>query len=349
MNLPFLQPKISVRERAFLARQMATMLSAGVHLTQGMNMIAEQVRNKRLQEILFEVVADINRGLAFSAAIAKHPEAFDLVFVSVAKSGEATGKLDEVLENLAAQLEEQDEFISSIRGALLYPIFILIVMIAVGIFMSVRVVPQLKTVFDEAGASLPWTTRLLVTISDTLINYWYIYIVAFAGLIALTRWYLTTEQGQLFYNQIQIKNPTGIGLAVYMARFSGTLSMLTKAGVPIIQAVNITADVMSNEIYRRSLKEVVSELERGIPISTPIGRNPYFPAVVSQMLAVGEQTGQIDAILGKLAKFYRDEATRRVHDLSRLFEPAMIVLIGFGVAFIVFSILLPIYNIAQLQ
>lgn len=349
MTIPFIRQKISVREKAFLARQLVTMLTSGVHLTQGITMIAEQVKNKRLQEILFDIVADINKGLAFSSAIAKHPDAFDLIFVSVARSGEASGKLGEVLENLAAQLEEQDEFQSSIRGALLYPLFIAAVMVAVGIYMSVKVIPQLKSVFDEAGATLPWTTRLLVGISDTMINYWYIYILVVAGLIVLVRWFLTTGQGVLMYSRFQIKNPLGINLAVYMARFSGTLSMLTGAGVPIIQAVNITAEVMNNEIYRRSLKEVVTELERGIPLSTPIVKNDNFPPIVGQMLAVGEQTGQIDSVLGKLAKFYRDEATRRVHDLSRLFEPAMIVVIGIGVAFIVFSILVPIYNIAQLQ
>ena len=349
MTIPFLSTKISVRERAFLARQLATMLGAGVHLTQGISMIAEQVRNKRLQAILYEVVADINKGLSFSTATAKHPDAFDLIFVSIAKSGEASGKLDEVLEELATQLEEQDEFLSSIRGALIYPAFILVVMIGVAILMSIKVIPQLKQVFLESGANLPWQTQMLVFISDTMIKFWYIYIIGFLGVVAFLRWYMTTQQGILLYNQIQIKNPTGIGLSVYMARFAGTLSMLTRAGVPIIQSVNITAEVMSNEIYRRSLKEVVSELERGIPLSTPILKNSYFPAIVGQMLTVGEQTGQIDTVLGKLAKFYRDEASRRVHDLSRLFEPAIIVVIGLGVAFIVFSILVPIYNIAQLQ
>lgn len=349
MRISFLSSRVSVRERAFLARQLATMLSAGVHLTQGISMIAEQVRNKHLQAVLYEVVSDVNKGLSFSTAIAKHPDAFDLIFVSVVKSGEASGKLDEVLQELAAQLEEQDQFLSNIRGALIYPIFILIVMIGVAILMSVRVIPQLKQVFLESGAQLPWQTQMLVFISDTMIKFWYIYVIVFLGLVAFVRWYLTTDQGKLLYNLIQIKNPTGIGPAVFMSRFAGTLSMLTRAGVPIIQSVNITAEVMDNEIYRQSLREVVNELERGIPLSTPILKNAYFPPIVGQMISVGEQTGQIDSVLEKLAKFYRDEATRRVHDLSRLFEPALIVLIGLGVAFIVFSILLPIYNLAQLQ
>jgi type II secretory pathway component PulF len=347
-KLPSLK-RVSVKEKAFFARQLSVMLASGIQLAQALDILNRQTKNEYFKEIVESMRQDLNKGISFSGTLGKHQNVFGLVFLNVVRSGEASGNLEKVLHDLADQLEAEDRFISNIRGALIYPIFIFVVMVFVAILMAVKVIPQLRGVFEESGAQLPWSTQVLFWISSLLITKWWVIIGVLAGIVVFLRWYFTTEGGILLWGNFQIKNPTGLGLNVFMARFARTMGMLAGAGVPIIEAVSITSEVMGNELYRRDLNEVVQELERGIPMSVPLSKSPHFPVLVSQMMTVGEQTGKLDEILENLAKYYETEAEDRVRNLSKIFEPALIVFMGLGVAFIVFSILLPIYNIAQLQ
>lgn len=341
--------RVSVKEKAFFARQLATMLASGIQLAQALDIIVRQTKNDFFREVIESMRGDLNKGISFSGTLAKHQRVFGLVFLNVVRSGEASGNMERVLHDLADQLEAEDRFIANIRGALIYPIFIFVVMVVVAILMTVKVIPQLRGVFEESGAKLPWSTQLLFTISNVLITKWWMIIALLVGVVVFLRWFFSTESGILLWDRFQIKNPTGLGQNVFMARFSRTMGMLASAGVPIIEAVSITSEAIGNELYRRDLQEVVQELERGVPMSVPLSKSSYFPVLVSQMITVGEQTGKLDEILGNLAKYYENEAEDRVRNLSKVFEPALIVFIGLGVAFIVFSILLPIYNIAQLQ
>jgi len=348
MEISFLR-RVSLKEKAFLARQLATMLASGLTLDKALSIIISQTRNILLKETLEEVIKDLESGLKFSAAIIKHPKVFDQVFVNVVISGEAVGRLSEVLSRLANQLDKQENFLSKIKSALLYPIFIVIAMIAVLILMMVKVIPELKAIFAEAGVQLPWSTRLLIRISDSLVDYWWIYLLALGAFIFLFKIALKTELVQYWIAKLMIKMPGGLGRDIYMARFSRTLGMLVSAGTPIIEAINITAEVMNNKIYEEQLKKTASQVEKGVPLSVPIEKAGIFPLLIPQMISVGEQTGRLDETLEKLANYYEGESDAKIKGLSSLFEPVLIVLIGLAVGFLVFSILVPIYQIAQLQ
>lgn len=348
INLDFLD-RVTTKDKAFLSRQLATMISSGLPIDRAINVLAAQTKKKIIRETLEQIDKDLEGGQSFSAAISHHPKVFDKVYVNIVVSGEAVGKLAEVLTHLADQIETQSNFNGKIQGALVYPIFIVVVMIAIMILMMVKVIPQISEIFKESGANLPWTTQVLISISNSMMNYWWIIIIVFSALIVGIRLFFVSKPGQYLYNKVQIMLPGGIGKDVYMSRFSRTLGMLVQSGTPIIDAVRITADVMNNQIYKKSLENIASQLERGIPMSVPLEKDPYFPLVVPQMVLVGEQTGKLDQVLNNLADYYENETSDKIKGLTSLFEPALIVIIGLGVGFIVFSILMPIYQIVQLQ
>ncbi|OGD65655.1 hypothetical protein A3F08_02410 [Candidatus Berkelbacteria bacterium RIFCSPHIGHO2_12_FULL_36_9] len=350
MNLNFdLFDRVTVKDRAFLSRQLATMLSSGLSIDRAIILIAAQSKKNIIKTTLEEIDKDLQAGQSFSSAISRHPKVFDKVYVNVVVSGEAVGKLAEVLTHLSDQLESEDKFRGKIQGAMVYPIFIVLVMIAIMTLMMIKVIPEIAKIFKEAGAELPWTTKILIFVSQGIIDYWWIVIIAIIGIFIGLKIFLATDYGKLLINMIQINLPWGLGKDVYMARFNRTLGMLTSSGTPIIDAVKITADVMNNKIYKTSLENIASQLERGIPMSVPLEKDPHFPLVVPQMVMVGEQTGRIDQVLNNLANYYENQTDDKIKNLTALFEPALIVLIGIGVGFVVFSVLMPIYQVVQLQ
>ena len=348
INLDFLE-RVTTKDKAFLSRQLATMIASGLPLDRAIAILAAQSRKKILKETLESINADLESGEKFSTAISRHPKVFDKVYINIVISGEAVGKLSEVLTHLADQLEKESDFKSKIQSAIVYPAFIIVVMVAIVFLMMTNVIPQISDIFKESGAQLPWTTLALISISEFVVTYWYIVVIVLIGIVVGLIFFLRTETGRYTLHKLYINIPTGIGKDVYMARFARTLGMLLQAGTPIIDAVKITADVINNVIYQKSLENVAAQLERGIPMSVPIEKDPNFPLVVPQMVMVGEQTGKIDEILMNLAEYYESQSADKLKGLTSLFEPLLIVIIGIGVAFIVFSILMPIYQIVQVQ
>lgn len=325
------------------------MLSSGIPLAEAIKVLQSESRNPVIQESLLEIVKDIEAGSSFSVAIERHPQLFNSVYVAVARSGEASGRLEEVLTQLADTIEKENMIVSRIRSAMIYPAFIILAMIAVAALMMVRVIPQLKSIFIESGAELPFSTRALISISDFMVNYWYAIIIVLVLAAIGLRIYLKTPTGILLINQLQARMPAGISEGLYMGRFARTMSMLIRAGIPIIQSLDISAQVMNNLIYADSLHTAKTQVERGIPLSAPLQSNRFFPRIVSEMILVGEQTGKLDEILTKLADYYDEEMDAKIRGISSLIEPVIIVILGIAVAFLVISILMPIYNIAQIQ
>lgn len=350
MQLPFLNV-VTIKDKAFFTGQLSTMINSGLPLTRSLEILATQSRKPALKDILKEVTADLEEGVSFSKSISKHPAVFDNVFISIIRSGETSGKLDQVLKELATQLENENRFISRLRGAMLYPVFILCAMIGVAILMMVKVIPQISQIFKESNAPMPWATKALIAASNVLIHQWWVVILVIIGLVLFLRYYFKTTGGQLVYNNIQIHFPLikVVSEDIYMSRLTRTLAMLVGSGVEIIKAVNITSEVMNNLVYQKGLKEVSSQIERGIPMSVPLSKNPIFPILLSQMVAVGEQTGKLDEVLRNLANYYQEESDARMRSLTALVEPIIIMIIGAGVGLMVFAILMPIYNIAQIQ
>jgi type II secretory pathway component PulF len=346
--LPFLK-SVPLRDKAFLARQLATMLESGIPLAQAVSIIGVQAKNQLLKDSLASVVHDLEHGLTFSNAVSKYPRVFNRVFISAVRAGEASGKLDEVLGELANQMEKDTEAVSKVKGAMAYPIFILCAMVIVVIIMMVKIVPQIKTIFVENNASLPWVTEMMMSISDSLVNYWWVYAVGIGFMVYGLRFYVKTDSGRDHWNRMKIRMPVigAINQGAYMSRFARTLSMLTKAGVPIIESLKIVADVIDNELYRNSLMKVAYEVSRGVPISVPLQRDKNFPIIVSQMALVGEQTGKMDEVFAKLAHYYEGETDEKIKAMSSLLEPAVLLIIGVGAAFVVFSIIMPLYSLGD--
>lgn len=347
MNIPFLKNRVSGNEKAFLARQLATMISSGLTIDRAIAILGNQTTNTYLKEVLKQIDTDLEAGLPFSTAMAKHPKVFNRVFVNVVIAGEAVGKVAEVLSEMAERLEKDQELGSKLRAALYYPVFIFVAMIVVGILVVARVVPQLETLFTEAKVALPWTTQLLISVSHFLEGFWWLAILGIIGLIVAFRLAIATPKGKEFSDGIALKLPVALVKDMYMARFTRTLSLLLQSGTPIIESLAITGEVMNNRYYSTILVEAKDEISRGIPLSVPLSKSPLFPIVVPQMIAVGEQSGRLDQVLNTMANYYEEEANTKIRALSSLFEPAMILVIGIAVAFIVFSVFMPIYQIAQ--
>jgi type IV pilus assembly protein PilC len=346
-----LPARVNLREKAFMTRQLATMLGAGLPLNNCMSILYTQTRKPILKEALGQILANVEEGVTFSRAISKHTRIFDKAFVAIVQSGEASGELEKVLADLAKQYEDEYSFWSKVRSALLYPAFVLTALIAGAIIMSVKILPQLKELFEQSGSQIPWTTRALFAFSTSLINYWWLYIIVVIGLVFLVRWYLNSPDGQYNFHKFQISFPITRTIAryIYMAKFTKTLGMLVAANVPIIKALGIVGEAINNKVYKEDLRAISDQVERGIPMSSPLEKNPHFPLIVSQMIFVGEQTGKLDQILASLDKYFTEELDTQLKSIASLVEPIVIVILGCGVAFFVFSILLPIYQISQLQ
>lgn len=345
------KPKITPKDRAVFARQIATMISAGLTLTKAISIVANSARNDRLKELYYTIYKDLEEGSSFSGALAKHPEAFDRVFVSVVRSGETTGNLETVLDQSAENLENDNNLIAKIRGAMYYPGFIFSALVVVGIYMLIKVIPQLQELFMQSGAKLPWATRAIIWLSEFVQSKWYIAIAIIVALVIFLKSWAASANGARTLSLWQLKFPivTKFSTGLYMTRFCQIMQMLVESGVPLLEALKIMSGSISNIILEEEINSMVVEVERGIPLSTPLTKSPYFPKLIGQMVSVGEQTGKLDQVLGKIAQYYEEETDNMIKSLASLIEPAILLVVGMGVALLVFAVLMPIYSIVQFQ
>lgn len=348
MELQFLR-RVTNKEKAFFTRQLAVMLKAGLPLTRGLNIILTQTKNKYFAAILTDVYEHLEEGYPLSQALGRYPSVFNEVYIAVVRAGEASGQLEKVLAELSKNLEEQNRLTSAVYNAMLYPVFVLLAMILIGFYVVTRIIPQLKELFSESDVQLPLATRVLLAVADFLNQYWYIVIILLVIVVVVLRMYFKTPAGRLFWSMTQLKVPLfkQIFEGVHVNQFCRTFGMLTTAGVPIIDTVNIVGQVVNNVVYREAMVEVAHQLELGVPMSSPISKNPWFPPLVSQMILVGEQTGRLDEIFLNLASYYETETTNRIKGIASLLEPILIIIVGIGVAFMVFAVLMPIYEVSQ--
>lgn len=347
----YFESKITLKDKAVMSRQLATMISAGLTLNKAISILASQARNDRLKRIFLAIYKDLEDGLAFSSALSKHPEAFDRVFVSIVKSGETTGNLELVMDQMANRLENDSDFIGKIRSALYYPLFILIALIGIGTYMLVSVIPKLEAIFTKASVGLPFATKVVIGLSHFLSSKWWLALLILVVLIFLIRAWAVSEKGARTLSQWEISLPIvkAFSVNIYMSRFSRVLEMLVKAGVPLLDALKVASTTMNNHIYEDSIDAMANEVEKGIPLSVPIQRDQNFPKILGQMVAVGEQTGKLDQVLEKAAVYFERESENKIKAISTLIEPIILLIIGFAVAFLIFAVLVPIYNIAQYQ
>lgn len=349
----------SYKDVIIFSRQLATLIDADVPLINALNTLASQATNPAFRKILEEITETVNAGGALSDALKKYPNVFSEFFVSLIKSGETAGKLHQVSGYLADYLEKQGEIRSKTLGALIYPAFLLLAVVAVFIVLFFGfaplgvppVIPQILAIVQEAGVEeLPLTTRALILINNSLTNYWYLWIVGVLIIIVWLYNYIKTEKGRKKYDKIKLKLPLlkKAVQGIYLARLSETLSTLVKAGVPILDSLEISSNVVGNRIYQSILLEAKDKVGKGLKISDVFTKYPEFiPPIVAQMMMIGEKTGKIDFMLDHIAKFYTNEADSIIKNLPSVIEPVVILLFGVIVFIMVSGVLLPLFSIIR--
>jgi len=339
---------ISAKEFVMFSRQLAVMVEAKVPLLSAFKSIAEQTENPFFARILSSVLADIDEGKSLAECLRKHPRVFSELYVNMIQSGEVSGSLQKSLENLADNIEKNYTLTQKVKGVLYYPTFILTAFFIVAFIMITFVIPKLMGMIRETKAVLPITTRILIWSGDFMQQWWWLVLLAIIlGAIGVI-YYIRTDEGKKEFDVIQLKIPL-IGKVLrylYLARFSENLSTLVKSGLPIVNALQIAGRVIGNTVYERDIMEAAEKVKSGGMVSEALRAKETFPPMLIQMMKVGEETGKLDSVLTTMSRFYNRESDQMVSNLSSVIEPVLIVILGIGVGVLVFSIIIPIYNIA---
>jgi len=333
------------------SRQFATMIEAGLNIVAALVILEQQTDDKYFGMVIKELRADVESGLLLSEAMKRHPKIFDRLFVSMVEAGEAAGILDEVLDRVAFQIEKSTQIKRRVKGAMLYPTMVLVFATLVLTGLLMFLVPVFIRIFGQLGGELPTLTQYVVMASDLLRTKYYIIFPGLGLTIFGLRKYKKTESGRKKWDQIKLKIPMKIGqvvLKVTMARFSRTLSTLVSAGVDIIKALEITGQTSGNWVVEEALADVRVKVGEGVPIAQPLVDNPIFPPMVSQMVKIGEETGELEKMLGKIADFYEDEVDAAIQSLTSIVEPLMMILVGMMVGVIVIAMYLPMFKMLSL-
>ncbi len=345
-----LRNHIKIKDKVLFSRQLSTLLNAGLPLIQSLRTVAEQTENKAFKLIILQVITDVESGSPLSVALAKYPRVFNQIYVSLIAAGEVSGTLDKSLERLATQQEKDAEIISKVRGAMVYPIVVLVVMGAVVTFMMVQVLPQVEMLYQGlgSGASLPLVTRVLLFVSKGMVKYWYIILIALGLLVFFFSRWSRTLGGKRYVDAIKMRSPIlgKLFMKMYMARFARTGTTLVAAGVPLIQMLQITAKSINNVHIEASLNRATEKVKGGKALSDAITNDSNFLTLVPDMLRVGEQSGAIEQMLSKTAEYYEKEVDNEIKAISTIIEPVLMVILGIFAFIIVAAILLPVYSLA---
>lgn len=341
--------RITSKDITTFTRQLSTMVNAGLPLTEALVILRSQSRGQ-MQKMVSQLLSEVEGGSAFSAALQKQGKVFSTTFIALIKSGELGGVLDEVLVKLADNMEKQQEFNGKVKGALIYPIIIIIAILGVVIVMMIFVIPKLTSLFTEFGAELPLPTKLLMGASDLMIKLWpLLLILAVGGFYAFSS-YRKTPIGRKKVDELIFKIPIygDLQKQVILTDITRTLSMMVGAGVSILDGLNITSEVVSNTVVKDALKDASKQVEKGFPVAFSFAKHPEaFPVILSQMIAVGEETGKMEDVLKKISHVFEVESDERVKNLTSAIEPIIMIVLGLGVGFLVIAVLLPIYNLTS--
>ena len=343
--------KVKPKSLQIFSRQFATMIEAGVNVVTALVVLEEQTDDKYLAVVVSELREDVEQGALLSQAMARHPKVFSRLFVSMVEAGEAAGVLDQVLDRVAFQIEKETQIKRRVKGAMLYPIMVLAFASLVLTGMLLFLVPVFENIFKDLGGELPTLTKMVVGASDLLRERWYIIFPALIGAFVGIRRYKKTESGRQLWDRTKLRVPMKIGdvvRKVAMARFSRTLSTLIAAGVDIIKSLEITGVTSGNWVVESALGDVRAKVHEGVPIAVPLADNPVFPPMVAQMVRIGEETGELEKMLGKIADFYEDEVDASIQSLTSIIEPIMMIAVGMMVGVIIIAMYLPMFKLLTL-
>jgi type IV pilus assembly protein PilC len=343
--------KIKPRSMQIFSRQFATMIEAGLNIVASLVILEEQTDDVYLAEIISELRADVEGGLLLSQAMARHPKVFNELYVSMVQAGEASGMLDNVLDRVADQIEKETKLKRRVKGAMIYPTVVFTFATLVLVAMLMFIVPIFARIFTELGGQLPMLTRVVVGASDLLRARWYIIFPLVICLVWGTLRYKKSESGRRKWDQIKLRIPLKIGevvLKITMARLLRTLATLVAAGVDIIKALEISGSTAGNWLVEKALTDARIKVQEGVPIAEPLTNDPLFPPMVSQMVKIGEETGELEKMLSKIADFYEDEVDSAIQSLTSIIEPIMMIGVGMMVGVIIIAMYLPMFKMMQL-
>lgn len=342
--------KIKLDDLVIFSRQLATMIDAGIPLVQALGILAEQIENKNLRRVIFAVRQDIETGMSFCDALSKHPAVFSELFINMSRAGEASGMLNEVLDRLASYMEKTASLIRKIRAGMVYPTVVVIMATLITGVLLLKVVPTFKGIFEVLGGSLPLPTLILIGISDILRKYFLIVLVILILSGALLGRYIRTKKGRYDFDKGTLKVPVlgSLFRKVGVAKFSRTLATLVRSGVAILPALEIVGKTSGNKVIEEAVDNCRTAIREGETIAAPLAESGVFPPMVTRMIAVGEQTGQLEKMLGKIADFYDEQVDAAVTGLTSMIEPLVIAFLGIVIGGIVIALFLPIFKITEL-
>ncbi|HCM52001.1 TPA: pilus assembly protein PilC [Candidatus Saccharibacteria bacterium] len=348
-GLRLLFNRIPAKHMVIFSRQLSTLVNSGLPLVQSLDAVRGQTSNKQLKPIIAKIINDVEAGSSLAEAMAAHPKVFSDVYTSLIAAGEASGTLDVSLERLANQQEKDAEIVARLRGAMLYPFLVIIVLVGVVVFLMTSVLPQVESLYAGLpGVELPVITKLLLALSHFLLKFWWLIILAFGGgIFLLVRW-VRTRPGRLFYDQFKLR-AWGIGplfMKLYMSRFARVSSTLVASGVPLIQVLNTTSKSIGNVHVEAAILRAAEEVKGGKALSESLAGDKHFLELVPNMVHTGEQSGSLDAMLGKLADYYEKEVDNQIKSIATVIEPVLMITVGIIALIIVAAVLLPIYSLA---
>jgi type IV pilus assembly protein PilC len=348
MNLSFGTKGVGVKDLSIFSRQMATLVNAGVSMVRGLGILSDQASNPTLKKALVEVLDDVEQGTNFSDGLRKHPKVFDKLYCAMVQAGEVGGVLDDVLSRLATLLEDQARLNNQIKSAMTYPVVVTVIATGIFLAMCIFIIPVFAGVFDQLGGDLPVFTQILVNISEFLTSAKVLILPVSITVFAFVYgWWYSTPSGKLYMDGVFMKLPLFGDLVVKtsVARFSRTFGSLSRAGVPILSSLDICGETAGNQVITNALDKAKQSVREGGQISTAIEKENVFPAMAVQMLMIGEETGELDKMLMKIADFYENEVEEAVKALTSLMEPIMILVLGGMVGSIIVGMYLPIFSI----
>jgi type IV pilus assembly protein PilC len=343
---PFLR-KTNKKDVIFFTRQLASMLSSGLTLMQALTIMKDQIRKPGMNDVLQGLITRVEDGASFSSSLEKYPHLFSPIYIALLRAAESSGLLDKVLVRLSDNLERQQRLRSTIQGALVYPIIVLVMMVGVIIIMMVVAVPQLSAFYSSLGETLPLSTLLVIETSNFLINFWWLIIlVSVAGVYFLRKWY-RQETGRLVIDGVLLRIPI-VGKLLsesFIVEFTRTLGLLIGTGSLVVDSLLKSADVVDNIIYRREIALVAKRVEKGISMGDALEASNIFPSILVQMVKIGDETGKLDDSLTRVSEYYEREVEQTVKTLLTAMEPAIMVVLGLGVGFLIFAVITPIYQV----
>ena len=339
--------RVTTKDKVVFTRQLATLIGAGLPLSQSLRTVLEQTENKKLQEIIQEIIADVEGGRQLSDSFGKHPEIFDKIYLSLVTAGEASGTLDQALKRVASQQEKDAAMVSKIRGAMTYPAIVLAVIMGVMLFMLLVVVPQVEKLYSDMHKTLPFLTAALIAVAKFTATFWWAELILLVGAIYFTRQYAKTGPGTRTFDILKLNMPFvgSMFRKLYMARFTRTGQTLLATGVPMLDMLDITATGVNNTIIEASIRRTAEKVKGGRALSVSLSREDYILPMVPQMIKIGEQSGKIDEMMGKTAQVYEDELDEEIRNISTAIEPVLMVVLAIVAGGMVAAILFPIYSL----